>query len=76
MSIGGNRVQIDNDKLNYTKYNIVLLSFIRSMPNSIYNINNPLGVKYLTKLKIGFSHLKQHNFKHKFQDSIDPMQLQ
>ena len=41
MSIGGNRVQNDNGKLNYTKYNIVLLSFIRSMPNSIYNINNP-----------------------------------
>ena len=29
----------------------------------------PLGVKYLTKLRIGFNHLKEH--KHNFQDSID-----
>ena len=43
------------------------------MPNSIYNIHNPLGVKYLTRLRIGFSHLKEHKFKHNFQDSIDPM---
>ena len=45
------------------------------MSNSIYNIHNPLGVKYLTRLRIGFSHLKdnsKHKFKHNFQDSIDP----
>ena len=46
-----------------------LLRFIRPMPNSIYNIHNPLGVKYLTRLRIGFSYLKEHNF----QDSVDPM---
>ena len=50
-----------------------LLSFIRPMLSSIYNIHNPLGVKYLTRLRIGFSHLKEHKFKRKFQDSIDPM---
>ena len=43
------------------------------MPNSIYNIHNPLGVKYLTRLRIGFSHLKEHKFKHNFHYSIDPM---
>ena len=36
-----------------------ILSFIRPMPNSIYNIHNPLGVKYLARLRIGFSHLKE-----------------
>ena len=51
----------------------LLLSFVRPMPNSIYNIHNPLGFKYLTRLRIGFSHLKEHKFKHNFQDSIDPM---
>ena len=43
------------------------------MPNSIYNIYNPLRVKYLTRLRIRFSHLKEHKFKHNFQESIDPM---
>ena len=50
-----------------------LLSFIRPMPNSIYNIHNPLGVKYLTRLRIGFSHLKEHKFKYNFQGSLDPV---
>ena len=40
---------------------------------SIYNIHNPLGIKYLTRLRIWFSHLKEHKFRHNFQDSIDPM---
>ena len=48
-----------------------LLSFIRPVPNSIYNIHNPLGGKYLTRLRIRFSHLKEHKFKHNFQGSID-----
>ena len=43
------------------------------MPNSIYNIHISLGVKYLTRLRIGFSHLKEHKLKHNFHDSIDPM---
>ena len=41
-----------------------ILSFFRPIPNSIYNIHNPLGIKYLTGLRIGFSHLKEHKFKH------------
>ena len=43
------------------------------MPSSIQNILNLLGVRYLTRLKIGFSHAKKHKFKHSCQDSIDPM---
>ena len=43
------------------------------MPNSIYKIHNHLGAKYLTRLRTGFNHLKEHKFKHNFQDSADPM---
>ena len=50
-----------------------LLSFIRSMPNSNYHIDNSLGVKYITRLRTGFSYLKEHKFKHNFQDSVDPI---
>ena len=49
------------------------LKLIRPLPNSIFNIHNPLGIKYLTRLRVGFSHLKEHKFRHNFQDSIDPM---
>ena len=44
---------------------------LRSIPNSIYNIHNPLGIKYLTRLRIGLGHLKEHKFRRSFQDSID-----
>ena len=30
-------------------------------------------MKLLTRLRIGFSHLKEHKFKHSFQDSVDPL---
>ena len=50
-----------------------ILDFIRPLPNSIFNIHNPLGIKYLTRLRIGFSHLKEHKFRHNFQDSVGPM---
>ena len=40
-----------------------ILSFFRPISNSIYNIHNPLGIKYLTRLRIGFSHLKEHKIK-------------
>ena len=50
-----------------------ILSFTRAMSKSIYNIHNPLGIKFLTRLRIGFSQLKEHKFRHNFQDSINPM---
>ena len=50
-----------------------IFSFIRPMQNGICNIHNPLGIKYLNRLRTGFTHLKEHKFKHNFQDSIDPL---
>ena len=47
--------------------------FIRPKPNSINNIYNSLGIKHLPRLRIAFSHLKEHTFRHNFQDSVDPM---
>ena len=32
-----------------------------------------MGLKLLTRLRIGFSHLKEHKFKHSFQDSVNPL---
>ena len=50
-----------------------LLNFIRRNSNNVRNLNNPLELKLLTRLKIGFSHIKEHKFKHNFQDSVDPL---
>ena len=38
----------------------------------MFNINKPSGLKFLARLRISFSHLKQHEFEHNFQYSADP----
>ena len=50
-----------------------LLNFIRPNANNVFNINNLSGLKFLTCLRTGFSYLKEHKFKHNFQDSVDPL---
>ena len=50
-----------------------ILHFIRPAHNSIYNCHNPIGVKLITRLRLGLSHLREHKFKHNFQDSINPL---
>ena len=34
---------------------------------------DPLGEKLLTRLRLKFSHLKEHKFRHGFTDTINPM---
>ena len=48
-----------------------ILKFIRPTPNSIFNCHNPKGVKLLTRLRLGLSHLREHKFKQSFQDSLN-----
>ena len=44
-------------------------------PNSIYNFNNPAGIRLITRLRLGLSHLHEHKFKHSFQDFLNPLCL-
>ena len=47
-----------------------ILKFIRPSPNSTFNVHNPHGIKLLTRLRVGLSHLREHKFRHNFQDSL------
>ena len=49
-----------------------ILSFIRPSANSTFNCHNPRGIKLLSRLRLGLSHLREHKFKHSFQDTLDP----
>ena len=37
------------------------------------DIHNPKGIKLITRLRLGLSHLREHKFKHSFQDTINPL---
>ena len=49
------------------------MEFIRPSPNSIFDIYNPYGIKLLTRLRLGLSHLNEHKFKHGFNDTTNPI---
>ena len=53
-------------------YKRALLKFIRPTSANVYKINHPRGLKLLTRLRLGLSHLREHNFRYNFNDTIDP----
>ena len=50
-----------------------LLSFIRPNQSNIFNIFDSIGLKLLTHLRLGLSHLNEHKFCHNFQDCLNPL---
>ena len=50
-----------------------LLKIGRPIQNSIFKIHDPLGIKLLTRLRLGLSHLNEHKFRHNFQDCLNPI---
>ena len=43
----------------------------RSMPKPTINVRNHLGLKLLTRLRLGLSHLNEDMFNHNFEDDIN-----
>ena len=41
-----------------------MLKFIRPSRNSVFNCHNCKEIKYLTRLRLGLSHLRQHKFRY------------
>ena len=48
-----------------------ILKFIPQYINSFFNSYNPKGIKFIIRLWLGLSHLREHKFKHSFQDSLN-----
>ena len=50
-----------------------ILKCIRSSSNCIFNCHSPKGIKLITRLSLGLSHLGEHKFRHNFQDTLNPI---
>ena len=50
-----------------------LLSKIRPLPKSVFGIHDPIGLSYLSQIRVGFSKLNFHKFKHNYRDTINPL---
>ena len=66
----GLRIHKANSLLSFKN---ALLKFGRPIPNSYFNIHTSVGLKLLTRLRVGLSHLNKHKFKHNFLNRINPL---
>ena len=46
---------------------------IRPSPNPMHGFHNPLGLRLLTRLRLGLSHLNEHKFNHNFKNCVNPL---
>ena len=68
--------KLDSDIKNidsHAMFRKKLLAFIRPLGNDTYGIYDPLGVRLLNRLRLGFKHLREHKFRHNFADTLNPL---
>ena len=69
-----NRLDLDVRNVDiYLLFCKNLLALIRPIENNIYSNNDPLGIKLLHRLRLGFSDLREHTFRHNFPDTVNPL---
>ena len=50
-----------------------VFGFIRPNPAPYFKTNRISGFFFLTRLRVSFSHLREHKFRHVFLDIVDPI---
>ena len=58
---------------SFLSFRNALINFIRPSENKIFNIYDELGITLLRRLRLGFSHLREHIFRHNFEDTLNPL---
>ena len=51
----------------------MLMKFLSLQERSLFSTHDPTGVKLLTRLRLKFSHLNKHKFRHNFKDIVVAM---
>ena len=60
---------------NSSSFNIFrksILKFIKPSANSLFNCHNPKAIKFITRLRLGLSYIREHKFRHSFQGFLNP----
>ena len=61
-----------SDLPTISSFKRALFKFFRPSTPSIYKVHDPKGFTFLTRLRFGFSNLKEHKSRHNFLDTTDP----
>ena len=65
--------KIDVNICNSGFFKRVILILIRPEPNQVFDIESTEGLKFLTRIRFGLSHLADHKFRTNFQDCVNPI---
>ena len=69
-----NQLKNDNQKIeSIKKFKNTLKKVIRTKENSVFAVSDIYDIKLLTHLRLNFSHLNEHKFRHNFNDTINSM---
>ena len=55
-----------------SSFKTAILKFFKPNANSVFSVTDKKGVVLLNRLRVGFSHLREHKFRHNFADTVDP----
>ena len=58
---------------SYTAFKNALLSFIGPKHGDTFGIHNSTEMQLLSRLRLGFSRLNEHKFRHNFRDFLNPL---
>ena len=50
-----------------------ILSLIKANGNLVFAVHDVVGLKFLTRLRLGFSHLNKHKFQYNFKGTRNQM---
>ena len=54
------------------KFKNTLMKYIKSNERSLLSIHNPQGLNLVFWLRLNFSHLNEHKFRHNFKECVSP----
>ena len=58
---------------SYVGFRKKLLSFIKPMEKKPFSTDDPLRIKLPNRLRVDFSHLNEHTFRHNFANTLNPL---
>ena len=56
---------------SYLIFRNTLANFFRPSDNKIFNMDNQVGIQLLNRLRLDFSYLRKHKFRHNFEETIN-----
>ena len=62
-----------SEKAYFGKFGPKYQNCLFKLKFSLCNLHEPLGVYFLVRLRLQFSHFNEHKFCHNFKDCVNPM---